>query len=57
MRGLPGYDHNAPLAAGEEYDDDEASYDSQDYDDDMDEEDEMVSRARVFRPTVSSMLN
>ena len=39
----PAYNHEDPLAAGDEFDDDEASYDSQeDYDDDMDEEDEMV---------------
>ncbi|KAI7515563.1 hypothetical protein KC316_g21432, partial [Hortaea werneckii] len=38
----PGYVHEDPLAAGDEYDDDEASYDSQEeYDDDMEEEDEM----------------
>ena len=38
-----GYDHEDPLAGGEDFDDDEASYDSQEeYDDDMDDEDEMV---------------
>ncbi|KAK5692467.1 Stress response protein nst1 [Elasticomyces elasticus] len=38
----PNYNHEDPLAAGEEYDDEEASYDSQEeYDDDMDEESEM----------------
>lgn len=37
------YNHEDPLGAGEEYDDDEASYDSQeDYDDDLEDEDEMV---------------
>ncbi|KAK3673026.1 Stress response protein nst1 [Recurvomyces mirabilis] len=37
----PGYSHEDPLAANEEFDDDEASYDSQeDYDDDMDDESE-----------------
>ena len=41
--GDPAYNHEDPLAAGDEFDDDEASYDSQeDYDDDMDDEDEMV---------------
>ena len=40
------YNHEDPLAAGEEYDDDDASYDSQDdYDDDLEDEDEMVSAA------------
>ncbi|KAK5169710.1 Stress response protein nst1 [Saxophila tyrrhenica] len=42
-RGDPGYHHEDPLAANDEFDDDdEASYDSQDeYDDDMDEEEPM----------------
>ena len=41
----PSYSHEDPLAAGEEFDDEEGSYDSQEeYDDDMDEEDEMVSQ-------------
>ena len=40
----PAYNHEDPLAAGEEYEDDEGSYDSQEYDDDdMEEEEEMVS--------------
>ena len=40
----PAYNHEDPLAAGEEYDDEEGSYDSQEeYDDDLEEEDEMVS--------------
>ena len=40
----PAYNHDDPLAAGEDYDDDEASYDSQDdYDDELEDEDEMVS--------------
>ncbi|KAK4493702.1 hypothetical protein PRZ48_014887 [Zasmidium cellare] len=39
----PGYAHEDPLAAGEEFDDDDGSYDSQDdYEDDIEEEDEMV---------------
>ncbi|KAK0922095.1 Stress response protein nst1 [Friedmanniomyces endolithicus] len=38
----PNYNHEDPLAANDEYDDEEASYDSQEeYDDDMDEESEM----------------
>ena len=38
------HNHEDPLAAGDEFDDDEASYDSQDYDEDeLEEEDEMVS--------------
>ena len=42
--GDPGYNHEDPLAGPDEFDDDEASYDSQEeYDDDMDDEDEMVS--------------
>lgn len=37
------YNHEDPLGAGEDYDDDDASYDSQeDYDDDLEDEDEMV---------------
>ncbi|KAK5117932.1 hypothetical protein LTR62_003976 [Meristemomyces frigidus] len=40
----PGYNHEDSMAANEQYDDDEASYDSQeDYDDDMDDESETVS--------------
>lgn len=40
----PAYNHEDPLAAGDEYDDEEASYDSnEEYDDDLEEEDEMVS--------------
>lgn len=40
----PAYNHEDPLAAGDEFDDDEGSYDSQDeYDDELEEEDEMVS--------------
>ncbi|OQO10646.1 hypothetical protein B0A48_03944 [Cryoendolithus antarcticus] len=38
----PAYNHEDPLAAGDEFDDEEGSYDSQDeYDDDLEEEDEM----------------
>jgi hypothetical protein len=45
-----GYNQEDPLAAGDEFDDDEASYDSQDdYEDDMEEEDEMVSLKQVKR--------
>jgi hypothetical protein len=41
----PAYAHEDPLAAGDEYDDEEASYDSnEEYDDDLEEEDEMVGR-------------
>ncbi|KAK3683122.1 Stress response protein nst1 [Vermiconidia calcicola] len=48
--GDPGYNHEDPLAAGDEYDDDEASYDSQeDYDDDMDDEDEMTGLSEEQR--------
>ncbi|KAK4547719.1 hypothetical protein LTR36_000677 [Oleoguttula mirabilis] len=40
----PAYNHEDPLAAGEEFDDEEGSYDSQDeYDDDLEEEEEAVS--------------
>lgn len=39
----PAYNHEDPLAAGDEYDDEEASYDSnEEYDDDLEEEDDMV---------------
>lgn len=41
--GDPGYSHEDPLAANDEFDDDEGSYDSQDeFDDELEEEDEMV---------------
>lgn len=40
----PAYNHEDALAAGEEFDDEEGSYDSQDdYDDDLEEEEEAVS--------------
>ena len=43
--GDPAYHHEDPLAAGDDFDDDEASYDSQEeYDDDLEDEDDMVSR-------------
>lgn len=52
--GDPGYAHEDPLAAGDDYDDDEASYDSQEeYDDEMDEEDEMVSKASTLQQRLS----
>jgi len=42
--GAVGMNQEDPLAAGDDFDDDEASYDSQEeYDDDMEDEDEMVS--------------
>lgn len=45
--GDPGYNHEDPLAAGDEFDDDEASYDSQeDYEDELEDEDDLVSRVR-----------
>ena len=47
-QGYHHHQHEDPLAAGEEFDDDEASYDSQeDYDDDLEDEDEMVRRDRI----------
>ena len=56
--GDPGYNHEDPLAAGDDFDDDEASYDSQeDYDDDMDDEDEMVSLPPERRRSLQSFTN
>lgn len=47
--GSIGMNQEDPLAAGDDFDDDEASYDSQEeYDDDMEDEDEMVSRCDLI---------
>lgn len=44
----PAYGHEDALGAGDEFDDDEASYDSQeDYDDDLEDEDEMVGNLQM----------
>jgi len=46
----PAYNHEDPLAAGDEFDDEEGSYDSQEeYEDEMEEEDEMVRQDAASR--------
>ena len=57
----PGYPpeeyHDNTMTAGDEFDDDEASYDSQeDYEDELDEEDEMVRDSGLTARRLSNVM-